>query len=95
VVRLVVTDGSGGAAQLVEHWDSNQKVKNCKGWCRPRIRPTIFSFTGQKNVKLHLIKRLWNLDTTPDVVVCRMSLRKTYNNAILGPSSLPTVMAQY
>jgi len=23
----------------------------CKGWCRPRIRPTIFSFTGHNQIK--------------------------------------------
>jgi len=22
------------------------QLENCKGWCRPRIRPAIFSFTG-------------------------------------------------
>jgi len=40
-----------------------------------------------------VIERLQNLVSTPDVIACHVSLRKTLN-AILGPSSLPVVVAQ-
>jgi len=61
VVKQVVTDGSVGAAQLVERRASNRKVAN--------------------------------FDSTPDAATRRVSLRKT-RTAIMGPSSLPVVMAQ-
>jgi len=31
-----------------------KEMVNCKDWCRPRIRPTIFSFTEHNQIK-------WNL----------------------------------